>query len=234
LSFTFVKNLNGVSGSVERYLSNSIYYFDASGYSEYYISGDDTTSFLNENTSLVVSLVTSIGDYTFGGGALLGINPPDSMDSGYEESTNYDYSYADSIISIVQWSFQKGTSSADGLTDVAILPGASHRNEAKITVKRDEGVLPKEFQLNQNYPNPFNPTTIITFALPKNASVSVKVYDMLGREVKTLLSDEMSAGIHAVEWRGDDNGGTRASSGTYLYRITADDFVSTKKMILMK
>jgi hypothetical protein len=117
---------------------------------------------------------------------------------------------------------------------VTILPGASQRNKAKITVKRDETGLPKEFQLNQNYPNPFNPTTIITFALPKNAFVSVKVYDMLGREVKTLLSDEMSAGIHAVEWRGDDNGGTRASSGTYLYRITATDFVSTRKMILMK
>ena len=125
------------------------------------------------------------------------------------------------------------------MTDVNILPVASHRNDAKITVKRDEGDLPKEFQLNQNYPNPFNPTTIVTFALPKNAFVSVKVYDMLGREIKTLLSDELSAGIHAVEWRGDDNGGERicaghASSGTYIYRITAADFVSTKKMILMK
>jgi hypothetical protein len=149
-------------------------------------------------------------------------------------SIDYDPYWDDDVYTIQQQSAVQGTSYSEGLTDVTILPGASQRNQAKITLKGDEESLPKEFQLDQNYPNPFNPTTIITFALPKNAFVSVKVYDMLGREVKALLSDEMSAGIHAVEWRGDDNGGTRVSSGTYLYRITASDFVSTRKMILMK
>lgn len=240
LSFTAVKNnpsyLNVVSSSITRYMSNTIYYYDDhTGFSESYSFGPPTATFLSENTSLIVSLVTSIGDYTFGGGASIAINPADYLTfSSYDSTSYYDPYWEDDIISIAQFSYQIGTSYADGVTDVAILPGASRRNEAKITVKRDEGGLPKEFQLNQNYPNPFNPTTVITFALPKNAFVSVKVYDMLGREVKTLLSDEMSGGIHAVEWRGDDNGGTRASSGTYLYRITADDFVSTKKMILMK
>jgi hypothetical protein len=185
---------------------------------------------LNENTSLVVSLVTSIGDYTFGGGALVEITGSAVFSPPTQEITTYD-----GIIDTLTTSNpQSGTVTADGLTDASITPVASQRNKAKITLKRDEGSLPKAFELNQNYPNPFNPTTIITFALPKNAFVSVKVYDILGREVKTLLSDEMSAGIHAVEWRGDDNGGARLSSGAYLYRITAADFVSTKKMILMK
>ncbi len=240
LSFTAVKNnpsyLNLISSSIQRYMSNTIYYFDDhTGSSDQYNFGSPTSSFLNENASLVVSLVTSIGDYAFGGGASIVINPADYlMLSSYDSTSYFDPFWNDDIISIQRSSFVYGTSSADGLTDVTILPGASQRNEAKITLKTDEGGLPKEFELNQNYPNPFNPTTIVTFALPKNAFVSVKVYDMLGREVKTLLNDEMSAGIHAVEWRGDNNGGTRASSGTYIYRITAADFVSTKKMILMK
>ena len=240
LSFTAVKNnpsyLNVVSSSIQRYMSNIVYYYDDhTGFSESYSSGPPTATFLNENTSLVVSLVTSIGDYTFGGGVSIAINPADYLtSSSYDSTSNYDPYWEDDIISIAQSSYQYGTFYADGVTNVTILPAASHRNEAKITVKRDEEGLPKEFQLNQNYPNPFNPTTIITFALPTNAFVRVSVYDMLGREVKTILSEEMSPGIHAVEWRGDDNGGTRASSGTYIYRITATDFVSTKKMILMK
>jgi hypothetical protein len=232
LSFTAVRTPNGVSSSIVRSLSNNIYY-ELSGGDPIYTEGDPTgpptADFLNENTSLVVSLLTTIGNFPFGGSASVTITgsavflPPDV--GSFEDN---------GITYITRSSYQQGSFSDHGVVDVPILPGASQRKEAKITLKRDDGSAPKEFQLNQNYPNPFNPTTMITFALPKNAFVSVKVYDMLGREVKTLLSDEMSAGIHAVEWRGDDNGGVRASSGTYLYRITADDFVSTKKMILMK
>jgi hypothetical protein len=232
LSFTAVRTPNGVSSSIVRSLSNNIYYELIDGvkyYTEGEPTGPPTADFLNENTSLVVSLLTTIGNFPFGGSASVTITgsavflPPD-VGSFVDNGITY----------ITRFSDQRGSFSASGVVGVPILPGASQRNEAKITLKRDEGSLPKEFGLNQNYPNPFNPTTIITFALPKSAFVSVKVYDVLGREVKTLLSDELSAGNHAVEWRGDDNGGARASSGVYLYRITAADFVSTKKMILMK
>jgi hypothetical protein len=94
--------------------------------------------------------------------------------------------------------------------------------------------LPTEFQLSQNYPNPFNPSTNIKYALPQNSFVSIKVYDILGREVKTLVSSELPAGNHSVVWKGDDNSGHSVSSGTYIYRIHTDNFVQTKKMILIK
>ncbi|MHB8931386.1 MAG: fibronectin type III domain-containing protein [Melioribacteraceae bacterium] len=94
--------------------------------------------------------------------------------------------------------------------------------------------IPTAFELSQNYPNPFNPTTRITYALPQNAYVTIKVYDMLGREVRTLVSSEMLAGSHSVEWRGEDNVGGKVASGVYIYRITAGNFISTKKMLLLK
>ena len=94
--------------------------------------------------------------------------------------------------------------------------------------------IPNEFALMQNYPNPFNPTTKITFSLPGDNFVTVKVYDMLGREVKTLVNDYQNAGNHTMNWNGDDNSGQKVASGTYIYRITAGSFVATKKMVLLK
>ncbi len=94
--------------------------------------------------------------------------------------------------------------------------------------------LPAQFELSQNYPNPFNPSTTISFSIPNQAFVSLKVFDMLGREVKTLLNQEMVAGKHNLNWNGDNNYGNRVASGTYIYRISAGAIVSTKKMILIK
>jgi len=94
--------------------------------------------------------------------------------------------------------------------------------------------IPKQFELMQNYPNPFNPTTMIRFAMPKNAFVTLKIYDMLGREVKTLISGERNAGSYSIEWNGSNNYGSRVASGAYIYRIIAGDFSSVKKMILLK
>ncbi|MCK9426826.1 MAG: fibronectin type III domain-containing protein [Ignavibacteriaceae bacterium] len=102
------------------------------------------------------------------------------------------------------------------------------------TAVEDQTVLPTAFALSQNYPNPFNPTTQISYALPQNSYVSIKVYDMLGREVKTLLNNEVLAGNHSVTWNGDDNNGMKVVSGVYLYKINAGDFVKTMKLILMK
>jgi len=102
------------------------------------------------------------------------------------------------------------------------------------TAVEDKEVIPTAFALSQNYPNPFNPTTQITYALPKNSYVSIVVYDMLGREVKTLLNNEVLAGNHSVTWNGDDNNGMKVVSGVYLYKINAGDFVKTMKLILMK
>ncbi|MDH4070395.1 MAG: T9SS type A sorting domain-containing protein [Ignavibacteria bacterium] len=100
----------------------------------------------------------------------------------------------------------------------------------------DGGVaeIPVEFDLVQNYPNPFNPTTTIQYSLKEQANVVLKVYDILGKEVRTLINEEQGAGVRQVVWDGKNNTGAQVASGMYIYRIQANDFVSTMKMLLMK
>jgi hypothetical protein len=96
------------------------------------------------------------------------------------------------------------------------------------------GEVPVQFELGQNYPNPFNPTTEISFALPKAGPVRLEVYDLTGRVVATLVNQDLQAGTHKVMWNARGADGTSLASGVYLYRITASDFVATKKMVLLK
>lgn len=87
----------------------------------------------------------------------------------------------------------------------------------------------------QNYPNPFNLQTQIQFVLSQETDVTVKVFNILGREVKTLVqSKQMSKGSHKIEWNGEDNFGNVVPSGMYLYQIQAGNSVLTKKMSLLK
>jgi hypothetical protein len=104
----------------------------------------------------------------------------------------------------------------------------SFRTEQFVAVEREDGV-PKEYALSQNYPNPFNPTTTIQFALPKEGRVSVKVYDVLGREEATLVDEEMPPGSYRVIWNA-----ASAASGVYFYRIVAGSFAATKRMVLVR
>ncbi|KAA3662023.1 MAG: T9SS C-terminal target domain-containing protein [Calditrichaeota bacterium] len=109
--------------------------------------------------------------------------------------------------------------------------------EAVVGVNADEAqnALPATFSLSQNYPNPFNPTTEIQYALPRQSKVTLVIYDMLGRQVKTLVDAKMNAGNHIVRWNGTDRYGRILASGMYFYQIKADnEFVKTNKMILMK
>jgi hypothetical protein len=103
----------------------------------------------------------------------------------------------------------------------------------EVTDVEDES-LPTEYSIFQNYPNPFNPSTIISYALPKSSFVTLKIYDMLGREVKTLVNSEQSAGILNIQWNGDNNFGSKVSTGAYIYMIQAGDFFQARKMILLK
>ncbi len=89
--------------------------------------------------------------------------------------------------------------------------------------------LPQQSELYQNYPNPFNPSTTFVFSLPKSAFVTLKVYNLLGEEVTTLIAEERAAGIHRFNW--DANG---FASGVYLYRLEAGEFIQTRKLILMR
>tara|TARA_B100001250_G_scaffold86905_1_gene71853 strand:- start:1986 stop:2348 length:363 start_codon:yes stop_codon:yes gene_type:complete len=94
--------------------------------------------------------------------------------------------------------------------------------------------VPTEFALQQNYPNPFNPLTTINYNLPKASFVNLVIYDILGREVKRLISQEQQAGYHSLIWNSKDNFGRPVSAGIYFYQIQSKEFVKTKKMILLK
>lgn len=87
------------------------------------------------------------------------------------------------------------------------------------------------FSLNQNYPNPFNPSTTISFQIPVSGHIILKVYDILGREVKTLLNEYKTAGLHKIEFRIEKD---QLASGIYFYRLQAGNFIETKKMVLMR
>ena len=88
---------------------------------------------------------------------------------------------------------------------------------------------PKEFKLEQNYPNPFNPSTVISYQLPVISKVTLKVYDILGSEVKTLVNEEQEAGYKEVQFNA-----ANFASGMYVYRLTAGDYISVKKMLMIK
>jgi hypothetical protein len=89
--------------------------------------------------------------------------------------------------------------------------------------------LPNEFALAQNYPNPFNPTTTIKFDLPFDTKVTLKLYDVLGREVRTLVDREMPAGFHQATVEGSS-----LSSGVYIYKMEAGSFTQVRKLLLLK
>ncbi|MFA5012529.1 MAG: T9SS type A sorting domain-containing protein [Ignavibacteria bacterium] len=90
-------------------------------------------------------------------------------------------------------------------------------------------IVPDEYSISQNYPNPFNPNTKINFALPKQGFVSLKIYDITGREIKTLVNEVKQAGYYTVDFNG-----SHLSSGVYFYRIKSGNFVSVKRMVLIK
>lgn len=99
-------------------------------------------------------------------------------------------------------------------------------------------LIPEGFSLKQNFPNPFNPATTIHFDIPAGnggaMNVSIKVYDITGQEVKTLLNQAMQPGQYSVEWDGTNNSGVAVAGGIYLYRMVAGDYVATRKMVLLK
>ena len=97
-----------------------------------------------------------------------------------------------------------------------------------------EGNLPTSFGLGQNYPNPFNPTTEITFDVPHNSHVTISVYNILGRKVATVVDEKLSAGSYVRTWNGISDAGSMVSSGIYLYKLQAEDFAQTRKMMLLK
>jgi hypothetical protein len=115
-------------------------------------------------------------------------------------------------------------------------------SEANVIVSVDEAIaqLPSEFNLSQNYPNPFNPETTIAYQLPKSRFVTLKIYNILGQEIKTLINEEKDIGKHTALWDGTNNTGVKVASGIYIYRFKAMEeggkveFMKVRKMVFLK
>ncbi|MDP3682752.1 MAG: T9SS type A sorting domain-containing protein, partial [Ignavibacteria bacterium] len=96
-------------------------------------------------------------------------------------------------------------------------------------IAQSELITPTEYELEQNFPNPFNPATTVTYQLPKSGSVSLKIFDILGNEVKTLVNGQKEMGRYTVQFDASS-----LASGMYVYQLRVNDYTSTKKMLLLK
>jgi hypothetical protein len=152
------------------------------------------------------------------GATAMEVDNSDSLPSGYLE---WKYPYADGIPRLASKSGQ-----TISLYDIDVVTDVGDGGEPQ--------TLPADFTLGNAYPNPFNPTTTISFDLPRREHARLVIIDVLGREVRTLVDRELSAGSYRVDWDGKDNLGRPVATGVYLYRLTAGSFSESKKMILVK
>ena len=157
------------------------------------------------------------------------------------------FSLNTNIFSQVQFASHTITTGADGATsvyavdvdgdgDIDVLSASSHddkiawyENLSIVGIVTFSNEIPTEFGLIQNYPNPFNPSTKINYQIPEISFVTLKVYDVLGNEIATLVNEEKPIGSYEVEFNAKS-----LPSGIYFYRLQAGSFVETKKMVLMK
>jgi len=114
------------------------------------------------------------------------------------------------------------------LTDAEVAAAWNHQFIIS-GIKPVLNIIPEDYTLSQNYPNPFNPTTTIDFKVPVNGLVTLKVYDVTGKEVKTLVNEVVNAGVYTVDFNASN-----LSSGVYFYKILAGDYMDVKKMVLLK
>ena len=91
-----------------------------------------------------------------------------------------------------------------------------------------------DYSLGKNYPNPFNPATTISYQVPRQSTVRIEIYNMIGQKVRALLNDQKEPGVYKAVWNGRNDSGAQVGSGVYIYRMIAGDFVQVRKMILMK
>lgn len=124
----------------------------------------------------------------------------------------------------------------DNSTGCTMTSGAVQANRPNVCfvltatgMGNNTSLIPNKYELGQNYPNPFNPTTKINFAIPKQGLVTMKIYDVLGREVRTLVNEVKQAGNYTVDFNASE-----FASGVYFYKIQAGEFMDIKRMILVK
>jgi hypothetical protein len=105
----------------------------------------------------------------------------------------------------------------------------NNRMKTTKVLKPDHNTIPDQYSLSQNYPNPFNPVTKINYSIPKQGFVTLKIYDLLGREIKSLVSETKQPGNYSVDFNGSN-----LASGVYFYRLESNSFTSIKRMMIIK
>ena len=168
----------------------------------------------------------SMGNGTGSDYATIRYNSSDGFQQWVQRYSEIDYDWASSIA--VDGSgnvFVTGRSSGNGSSE----DFATIKYSQVIGIKNVSSEIPNGYKLLQNYPNPFNPTTKIRFSLPKNSFANLVVFDALGRELETLVNEQLNAGTYEADWSAN-----KFSSGVYYYRLNTGDFTETKKMILIK
>jgi photosystem II stability/assembly factor-like uncharacterized protein len=152
--------------------------------------------------------------------------------SGVFFSTNNGTSWIECNVGLIEWPVVYALAISGTNLFCALSVGSVWKrplSDIITSVERRSTDLPTQFNLDQNYPNPFNPATNISFSIPSKSFVSLKVFDIMGREVSTITSEEMSVGNYSKQWNA-----ANIPSGVYFYRLQAGSFTETKKMILLK
>jgi hypothetical protein len=231
IDFTLtVDRLNGfVQASITQFYSLTVYIFrDPSTSIETRILTGDSAYVLAPDSTLSVTLQINDGGNSWGGEGGIVLSPilqtiTSSSIGGSSVEDGTSWSQVTSYNDLQASGAGTGTTGISGLqkkmqavklNDVESFPSTS---------------LPRIFSLGQNYPNPFNPSTTIEFSLPRSSHVTLKVYDMLAREVATLVDQNYPAGVHQVRWNA-----AGVASGMYVYRLSTGSFTAEKKLILLK
>lgn len=216
--------------SAHTYDSDIFFWSDSmSGYSVDNISPEVPTGLLAQamNGSIELSWdVSSDEDFQY-------FKLEKATDSGftdYETIETIDTSYTDTDYEI-NITYYYRLSAVDYTGNVS---GYSEIVESTVLLIDSNGIIPEVYALHQNYPNPFNPTSTIRYDLPKQSRVAIIIYDIMGRDVKRLVSQSQDVGFKSVVWDATNDLGQPVSAGIYLYRIRAGEFVHTKKMLLIK
>jgi FlgD Ig-like domain len=157
------------------------------------------------------------------------LNNEDALEQLKALGVNIEYVMNDdNTISMIYYCSQDNDDAADNST------AATEEYLTDENILKESTTLPEGYELTQNYPNPFNPTTQISYTLPEDQHVSIKIFNLQGQRVRTLVDRVISAGEHSVEWDSTNDNGGKVSSGVYFYRFTAGNVVVKKKMTLLK
>ncbi|MEC8706163.1 MAG: T9SS type A sorting domain-containing protein, partial [Candidatus Neomarinimicrobiota bacterium] len=203
----------------ERLASSNIGLVDKSN-----LTALDTIRALAENEKIsidVSSYIDSVGEHSF---ALAAASDKDSV---------YFYS-RDKLVLDGHFEGSIEFHNSGFATLHSVWPSISYTSDASLAVNEKSDILPKEFALHDNFPNPFNPNTTIRFDLPRATDVSIVVFNVLGQKIKTIERAQMNPGYHSIIWNATNDFGSQVSAGMYFYQLRTNEFVKTKKMILLK